>query len=212
MAIPSIGLPVDLRDLHRNPLTEFKKWFSLFVKSGEDQPEAMTLATATLRGFPSARVVLYKGVSPAGFRIFTNLDSRKGRELRSNPRAALVFHSKKLNRQIRVEGIVRPMTRSAVAKYFQTRPRMSQLGAWASKQSSAIANRDALIHRLRHYEQLFSGKKVALPDHWGGFLLVPERLEFWIEGEFRLHDRFEYTRTLSKTGKPGPWTRVRLSP
>ncbi|NDD90671.1 pyridoxamine 5'-phosphate oxidase [bacterium] len=212
MARPSIGSPVDLGDLHKNPLTEFKKWFSLIEKSGDDQPEAMTLATATRKGIPSARVVLYKGVSPAGFRIFTNLESRKGRELRANPRAALVFHSKKLNRQIRIEGQVRPMPRAAVAKYFQTRPRMSQLGAWASKQSATIPNREALIHRLHHYEHLFSGKKVSLPDHWGGFLLVPERMEFWIEGEFRLHDRFEYSRTISKSGKPGPWQRVRLSP
>jgi pyridoxamine 5'-phosphate oxidase len=203
---------MDITDLKRNPLAEFENWFALAVKSGEKHPDAMTLATCTKSGVPSARVVLYKGLSKGAFRIFTNLESRKARELVSNPRAALAFHWKQLDRQVRVEGRIHAMPRPEAEKYFHSRPRTSQLGAWASKQSSVIPSREALLGRLRHYEMLFEGREVDLPEHWGGFLLVPERMEFWIDGEFRLHDRFEYTRKVPVRGKPGAWKRVRLSP
>jgi len=203
---------MDLTDLQRNPLAEFENWFGLAVKSGEKHPDAMTLATCTRRGVPSARVVLYKGLSKGAFRIFTNLESRKARELAANPRAALAFHWKAIDRQVRIEGRILPMPRREVENYFHSRPRMSQLGAWASKQSAVIPSREALLGRLRHYELLFEGREVPLPGHWGGFLLVPERIEFWIDGEFRLHDRFEYSRTLPARGRPGAWKRVRLSP
>ncbi len=203
---------MDITDLQRNPLAEFETWFDLAVKSGEKHPDAMTLATCTKGAVPSARVVLYKGLSKGAFRIFTNLESRKARELISNPRAALAFHWKQLDRQVRIEGRILSMPRKEAEKYFHSRPRTSQLGAWASKQSTVIPNREALIGRLRHYEMLFEGREVELPKHWGGFLLVPERIEFWIDGEFRLHDRFEYTRKVPARGKPGAWKRVRLSP
>jgi pyridoxamine 5'-phosphate oxidase len=203
---------MDIQDLQRNPVAEFEKWFDLAVKSGEKLPDAMILATCTKSGHPSARAVLYKGISKGAFRIFTNLQSRKARELISNPRAALAFHWKVLDRQVRVEGRIQPMPRNQVEKYFHSRPRTSQLGAWASKQSSVIPSRDALLGRLKHYEMMFEGREVPLPDHWGGFLLVPERIEFWIDAEFRLHDRFEYSRKLPLRGKPGAWKRARLSP
>ncbi len=203
---------VDLADLHRNPLKEFEAWFDAAVQSGEKHPDAMTLATCTRQGMPSARVVLYKGLAKGGFRIFTNYESRKGRELISNPRAALTFHWKKLDRQIRVEGRILKLSRTESARYFHSRPRTSQLGAWASMQSRPIASRDALLGRLRHYELLFKETEVPLPDHWGGFLLIPSRIEFWIDGEFRLHDRFEYVRSLPARGRPGTWKRARLSP
>ena len=203
---------VDITDLHRDPLVEFKKWYRMMEDSGEKHPDAMTLATATKKGAPSARVVLYKGISKGAFRIFTNLQSRKGREMRENPQAALTFHSKALDRQVRVEGKVTLMPRNEVEKYFYSRPRMSQLGAWASQQSTPIKSREALLGRLRHYEILFEGRKVPLPEHWGGLLLLPEKIEFWIDGEFRLHDRFEYSRKIPTGGKPGHWKRVRLSP
>jgi pyridoxamine 5'-phosphate oxidase len=203
---------IDLKDLHRNPLMEFQKWFEMAVKAGEKHPDAMTLATSSTLGRPSARIVLYKGLSHGAFRIFTNLESRKALELSSNPYAALGFHWKVLDRQLRVEGRIHPMSRVEAKKYFHSRPRTSQLGAWASKQSTVIASRETLLARLQHYELLFQGRDVPLPEHWGGFLLVPESIEFWIDGEFRLHDRFLYTRRMTKTGRAGSWARTRLSP
>lgn len=206
MAKRLIRKSLSLSQLDRNPLREFEKWFQLAVKTGEKHPDAVTLASCSRLGAPSCRVVLYKGLSKGCFRIFTNYESRKGRELLENPKAALCFHWKTLDRQLRIEGRVKRMGRAEAETYFHSRPRISQLGAWASQQSSVIPSREALLARLKHYELYFEGKAVPLPEHWGGFLLMPERMEFWIDGEFRLHDRFEYLK------RRGRWARVRLSP
>ncbi|MEN9723655.1 MAG: pyridoxine-5-phosphate oxidase [Pseudomonadota bacterium] len=202
----------ELTTLNKNPLKEFEAWFAAAQKSGELTPDAMTLSTCSRDGRPSARVVLYKGLSRGAFRIFTNLESRKGRELKANPFAALTFHWRTLARQVRIEGKIVPMPRAQAEKYFHSRPRNSQLGAWASKQSTPIASRDFLMKRLAHYDALFQNKTIPLPEHWGGFLLQPDRLEFWIDGEFRLHDRFEFVRRLNARGTLQGWMRQRLSP
>ncbi|MFN7684194.1 MAG: pyridoxamine 5'-phosphate oxidase [Oligoflexia bacterium] len=195
-----------------NPLVHFEKWFDAAVAAGEKHPDAMALATCSRKGIPSVRIVLYKGLSKGrskgAFRLFTNYESRKGKELLSNPHAALTFHWKQLDRQIRIEGSVRKMSRAESEEYFHSRPRLSQIGAWASQQSRPIASREILIERVRHYELLFKDKPVALPPHWGGFLLVPSRIEFWQEGEFRLHDRFVFSRKKASSS----WTVERLSP
>ncbi len=199
---------MEITELHSNPLKQIETWYQEAIESGEKHPDAMTLATCTPKGVPSARIVLYKGISKGGIQLFTNFDSRKGREMISNPRAALAFHWKQLDRQMRIEGAIRPMTRQESERYFKSRPRMSQIGAWASRQSEPLASRDVLMGRVRHYEILFQGQDVPLPPHWGGFRLVPEKIEFWSDGQYRLHDRFVY----SKSRKTGRWTRIRLFP
>jgi pyridoxamine 5'-phosphate oxidase len=194
--------------LHKNPLVQFESWYSEAIASGEKHPDAMTLATATRKGAPSARIVLYKGLSKGAFRLFTNYESRKGRELIENPRAALTFHWKALDRQVRIEGRIRTMSKAESKRYFHSRPRPSQIGAWASRQSQPIASRELLMERVRHYELMFEGREVPLPPHWGGFLLLPERIEFWKDGEFRLHDRFLFERARGSRS----WKSCRLSP
>ena len=202
----------DLNDLSRNPLKEFESWYADALSSGEKHPDSMTLSTCTKRGRPSGRIVLYKGLSKGRFCIFTNYGSRKGHELIENPFASLTFHWKLLDRQVRVEGRVFKMSRRESEKYFHSRPRTSQLGAWASKQSSPIPNREYLLARVKHFELMFQDRTIPIPENWGGFHLIPERIEFWIDGEFRLHDRFEYSRKVSASGTPGKWSRCRVSP
>lgn len=199
---------MEITSLGSNPLKQIELWYREAVASGEKHPDAMALATCTSKGVPSVRMVLYKGMSKGGIQLFTNFDSRKGQELISNPVAALSFHWKTLDRQLRVEGRIRPMTRQESAAYFKSRARMSQIGAWASRQSEPLASRDVLMGRVRHYEMLFQGQDVPLPPHWGGFRLIPEKVEFWADGEFRLHDRFLY----SKSKKTARWSRHRLFP
>lgn len=191
-----------------NPIRHFESWFRAAQRAGEKHPDAMTLATATKSGVPSARVVLYKGISGGNFKIFTNAQSRKGQELRSNPRAALCFHWKTLDKQVRIEGKIRPMPRKEAEKYFHSRPRQSQIGAWASHQSQTIPSRKHLLQRAKLFEKKFEGQIIPMPPYWGGFLLVPERIEFWIDGKFRLHDRFLFER---KRGS-SQWKVSRLSP
>lgn len=191
-----------------NPIRHFESWFRAAQRAGEKHPDAMTLATATKSGVPSARVVLYKGISGGNFKIFTNAQSRKGQELRSNPRAALCFHWKTLDKQVRIEGKIRPMPRKEAEKYFHSRPRQSQIGAWASHQSQTIPSRKHLLQRAKLFEKKFEGQSIPMPPYWGGFLLVPERIEFWIDGKFRLHDRFLFER---KRGS-SQWKVSRLSP
>jgi len=191
-----------------NPIRHFESWFRAAQRAGEKHPDAMTLATASKKGAPSARIVLYKGISEGRFKIFTNFESRKGKELRSNPRAALCFHWKALDRQVRIEGRIRVMPRQDAVKYFHSRPRQSQIGAWASHQSQVIPSRRYLLQRARHFEKQFEGQAIPMPSYWGGFLLVPERIEFWVDGKFRLHDRFVF----EKTGRSPEWKVRRLSP
>ncbi len=166
----------------------------------------MTLATATPDGMPAARMMLLKGVDQRGFTFFTNYESRKGRELLANSRAALVFHWAVLQRQVRVEGSVERLTHAESEAYFQTRPRGSQIGAWASRQSAELSSREELDRRVREHQDRFAGQAVPLPPFWGGFRLTPTAIEFWQGRINRLHDRLRYVRDGSG------WTVARLYP
>jgi pyridoxamine 5'-phosphate oxidase len=202
-----------LRGLHRSdllpdPFEQFGRWFEESVQSaGDREPNAMTLATATPDGHPSARIVLLKGFDHQGFVFFTNYESRKGRELEQNPQAALNFHWPWLERQIEIEGSVNRVSREESQIYFDKRPFGSRLGAIISAQSKVISSRRELEERLQGVEKQFSGKNPPVPDFWGGYRVFPERMEFWQGRENRLHDRFLYVRQ-----NDGTWRIDRLSP
>jgi pyridoxamine 5'-phosphate oxidase len=177
-----------------DPIRLFERWYAEAVATGMKLPEAMALATATRGGAPSARMVLLRGVSRRGFVFFTNYESRKGRELARNPRAALLFYWAALDRQVRIEGALRQVTRRESIAYFRTRPRESQLAAWASAQSRVIAGRGALENSYARMEARFRNKMVPCPPFWGGYRLAPTTIEFWQSREHRLHDRTRYTK------------------
>jgi len=202
------GIVIGLNDAEpgAEPISLFESWFAAARKSGLFLPEAMTLSTATSEGKPSSRMVLLKSVSPAGFTFFTNYDSRKASDLDSNPHAALLFHWPILQRQIRIEGHIERVSREESREYFHSRPRGSQIGAWASKQSSRLDDRNELQNRASEFKEKFSGEKIPLPDHWGGYRVIPERMEFWQGRPFRLHDRLVFEREDSE------WTTHRLYP
>ena len=189
-----------------HPISQFLNWYETAEKADIRQPEAMTLATATRNGTPSARIVLYKGLNQKGFKFFTNYQSRKSRELTANPKAALVFYWPSLNRQIRIEGKVQKLTRFESDEYWMSRPRESRIGAIASKQSSVIRNRDVLEKKIAELSVKYSEKDIPRPKNWGGYCLIPNRFEFWLLGDYRLHDRFLY----QKRGKK--WAFYRLAP
>ena len=176
-----------------DPLALFDEWFREAEQAGVEVPEAMTLATADSDGAPSARMVLLKGVDD-GFVFYTGYDSRKANELNQNGRAALVFYWRPLGKQVRVEGRVERVSEPESAAYFATRPRGSQLAAWASHQSRPVESRDELERRFAELEREYDGRDVPLPPHWGGFRLRPDRIEFWQHRDNRLHDRTCYTR------------------
>lgn len=177
-----------------NPLQQFRTWLDQAVATRLPLPEAMALATATPDGQPSVRLVLLRGLDERGFVFFTNYDSRKARELDANPRAALVFYWAELERQIRIEGPVEKVSGPAADAYFQSRPRGSQLGAWASPQSQVIPGRQWLEQRMQAVTDQFADSTVPRPPHWGGYRVLPLRLEFWQGKPNRLHDRWCYTR------------------
>lgn len=189
-----------------NPIDQFTQWFQQALSAELLDANAMTLATADEDGSPSARIVLLKGVEKAGFKFYTNYGSRKGRELTENPRAALCFFWPQLERQVRIEGDVEKLSRSESEAYFRQRPRESQLGAWASKQSSKVASREVLEKQFEEMEKKFAGEEIPLPDFWGGFVLQPKRVEFWQGRKGRMHDRICY-----KKDSDG-WDIFRLSP
>lgn len=186
------GLPDADPDL--GPIRLFGQWFEASRKAGILLPEAMTLATASADGAPSARMVLLKGFDADGFEFYTNLGSRKADELTANPRAALCFHWGVLQRQVRVEGSVEQLSPEAAAVYFHTRARGSRIGAWASRQSQPLEKREVLERRVREMEKRFEGGEVPLPDFWGGFRLDARRIEFWQGRADRLHDRLVFER------------------
>ena len=189
-----------------DPLAQLAAWYEGAVAAGVVEPEAMALATATPDGAPSARFVLLKGIDARGVEFYTNYESRKGRELAANPRAALAILWKPLQRQVRLEGGVEPLTPAESDAYFATRSRGSQLGAWASRQSEPIPDREWLDERLAELELSYP-REVPRPPHWGGYRLVPSAIEFWEGRPNRLHDREEFTRA-----PDGSWRARRLSP
>lgn len=193
-------------DLLDDPIELFRQWYADAESAGIAQPNAMTLATATPDGRPSARVVLLKDVNEDGFAFYTNFTSPKARELAENPYAALVFLWAPLMRQVRVTGPVARVGDAESDAYFATRPRGSQLGAWASVQSLPLADRTELDERWATFAARYDGGSVPRPPHWGGFRLAPEAIEFWQGRENRLHDRFRYTRA------GAAWERTRLQP
>jgi pyridoxamine 5'-phosphate oxidase len=189
-----------------DPIAEFQALFARAALAAPFDPTAVALATADGGNRPSVRVVLLRGVDERGFRFFTNYDSRKGRELAANPRAALCFYWPWLDEQVRVEGPVERLPPEESDAYFATRPRGSQLGAWASRQSEPQASRVALLRRVVVAEARFLGREVPRPPHWGGYRLAPESIEFWTHKPSRLHLRRRYERG------SGGWTCQRLDP
>jgi pyridoxamine 5'-phosphate oxidase len=177
-----------------DPMALFAAWFREAEDARVDVPETMTLATADSDGAPSARMVLLKGAGEDGFVFYSGYVSRKAGELERNPRAALVFYWRPLGKQVRVEGRVERVSEAESAAYFATRPRGSQIAAWASQQSKPLAGREDLDRRYAELEREYEGRDVPLPPHWGGFRLRPDAIEFWQHRDNRLHDRLRYTR------------------
>lgn len=190
----------------QDPFSFFQNWLAEAAAKEPNDPEAVALATVGADGMPSVRMVLCKQVDAQGFRFFTNAESRKGRELAAHGKAAMCFHWKSLLRQVRVEGVVERLPQADADAYFRTRHPLSQLGAWASAQSQPLESRAALEARVETMRDKFAGGDIPCPPHWSGFLLVPRAIEFWQQGEGRLHDRFVFTRT------GDGWDVTRLNP
>ena len=199
--------PLSEEDVDPDPLRQFERWFEEARRSGAFQPEAVALATATPDGVPSVRMVLVKQADAAGFVFYSNYDSRKGRELAANPRAALMFHWETLGRVVRLEGPVQRTTREESAAYARTRPRGSQLSALASPQSRPIQSREWLEEHAGALADRYPPGEEPLGDHWGGYRVAPERFEFWQHRTSRMHDRLLYTPTSN-----GGWRIERLAP
>ena len=196
------------KDLAKDPFRQFEKWFQEAEAAKLLEPNAMVLSTVGPDGRPASRTVLLKGFDGRGFVFYTNHESRKGRELAANPRVALLFPWLALERQVVVEGMAARVSREESEAYFHSRPRASQLGAWASRQSSVITGRAPLEDAMKTLEQTYAGEEIPMPPAWGGYRVAPESVEFWQGRRSRLHDRLRYTRD----AKAGAWIVERLSP
>lgn len=194
-------------DQAADPFSLFAKWLQAATAREPNDPNAMALATVDETGMPDVRMVLLKGFDPAGFTFYTNLESRKGSQLAQAPMAALCFHWKSLRRQVRVRGPVEPVKPDEADTYFESRPRLSRIGAWASQQSRPLESKFALEKAVALTTARFAAGSVPRPPHWSGFRLAPQDIEFWRDGAFRLHDRIRFSRADGQT-----WSRTRLYP
>jgi len=204
--VPNTRQPLTENDVESDPIAQFARWYEGALESVKPLPHAVALATATRAGHPSLRMVLLKGFDSHGFVFYTNYRSRKGRDLARNARASLLFYWGGLERQVRVDGLATKVSARESDEYFATRPRGSQLSAWASAQSDTVASRAALERRFAAFARKYPGA-VPRPPHWGGYRLLPETFEFWQSREDRLHDRIVYRR-----GPRGRWIIERLAP
>jgi pyridoxamine 5'-phosphate oxidase len=193
-------------DVLDNPLAQFSLWWNEAVSSEIEEVNAMTLATATNDGYPLARIVLLKGMTDEGFLFFTNYQSHKGEELAQNPRAALVFFWKELERQVRIEGTVEKISEAESDAYFASRPVKSKIGAWASPQSTTIPGRHIIEENVEKYNAQFGEENIPRPPHWGGYIVKPQKVEFWQGRRSRLHDRILYSKVNEQ------WKIERLAP
>ena len=193
-------------DIVNNPITQFEKWFENAVNAEIYEPNAMTLATADKSGRPNARMVLLKGVDKEGFSFYSNYLSQKGKELKRNPLACLLFHWGELERQVRIEGKVEKLDKETSEAYFHSRPTGSKIGAIVSPQSQVIDNREVLESKMEEATAYYEGKKIPKPAHWGGYIVKPTSIEFWQGRSNRLHDRIKYTLV------NGNWKIERLAP
>jgi len=194
-------------DTNADPIKQFDKWFNEALKAEVTEPTAMTLATATTDGRPSARIVLLKGFNNDGFVFYTNYLSRKGKEIGKNPLGSLLFFWAGLERQVRIEGVIEKVSREDSEQYFHSRPRASQLGAVASPQSQEIADRDVLESKFNQADAQYGDQEIPKPSFWGGYILKPRLIEFWQGRRSRLHDRILYKKVDNKN-----WKKVRLAP
>lgn len=198
---------LEREDLHANPIEQFNRWMQQTVAAQLPDPNAMTIATVDATGQPSQRIVLLKQLDDRGFVFFTNLNSHKAQDLKQNPKISLHFPWYFLERQVKVCGVAEQLSTADVLKYFVTRPRDSQLGAWASQQSRPISSRALLLQQFESMKNKFAKGEIPVPDFWGGFRVKPHQIEFWQGGAARLHDRFQYNL------QPGnSWTIERLEP
>ena len=195
------------RDVSANPMDQFEHWFEEATSAEINEPTAMNLATVDKNGRPTARIVLLKGINDSAFQFYTNYESHKAHDLAQNPFAALTFFWPELERQIRIEGKVEKLSDSISENYFSSRPWDSQIGAWASPQSQVIENRNFLEENVKNLKEKYEGKAVPRPSHWGGYQLLPDKLEFWQGRSSRLHDRIVYKLTTDHS-----WVIERLAP
>ena len=206
------GIPLRERDADADPLRQFSSWQGEAARAGVREPGAAALATASAAGHPSLRMVLVKSFDERGFVFFSNFESRKGREIAANPRAALLFHWDPLGRQVRIEGPVARTSAEETERYVRSRPRSSQLSALGSPQSERVGDREELEQRIAELEARYADGDLPIPENWGGFRLEPESYEFWQQRNDRLHDRLAYRRALAGEGAGGAWLIERLAP
>jgi pyridoxamine 5'-phosphate oxidase len=203
----SLGLNSCFLDLN-NPIELFRVWMEEAKKTEPNDPNALALATSDKDNSPSVRMVLLKDFSKDGFTFYTNLNSQKGNELKSNPKAAMCFHWKSLLRQIRITGQIKKVSDKVADEYYNTRGYESRIGAWASKQSTILKDRDELLKSIEAFKQKYNDQsKVPRPDHWSGWNLIPSNIEFWLDGDNRIHERLKYSKD-----ETGSWVKSLLSP